>query len=73
MALDKARVPPDAAVFVGDTVWDVRACGKAGVPCIGLLSGGIGPAELLDAGAAEVYDGPAELLAALPRSILGGR
>ena len=73
VALDKARVPPDAAVFVGDTVWDVRACGKAGVSCIGLLSGGIGRAELLDAGAAEVYDGPAELLGALPRSLLGGR
>jgi HAD superfamily hydrolase (TIGR01509 family) len=70
VALDKARVPPDAAVFVGDTVWDVRACGEAGVSCIGLLSGGIGRAELLDAGAAEVYDGPAELLGALPRSIL---
>jgi HAD superfamily hydrolase (TIGR01509 family) len=73
VALDKARVPPDAAVFVGDTVWDVRASGKAGVSCIGLLSGGIGRAELLDAGAAEVYDGPAELLGALPRSIVGGR
>ena len=73
VALDKVEVPPDAAVFVGDTVWDVRACGKAGVPCIGLLSGGIGRAELLDAGAAEVYDGPAELLGALPRSILSGR
>jgi HAD superfamily hydrolase (TIGR01509 family) len=73
VALDKAEVPPDAAVFVGDTVWDVRACGKAGVSCIGLLSGGIGRAELLDAGAAEVYDGPAELLGALPRSLLGGR
>jgi HAD superfamily hydrolase (TIGR01509 family) len=73
VALDQARVPPDAAVFVGDTVWDVRACGKAGVPCIGLLSGGIGRAELLGAGAAEVYDGPKELLDALPLSILGGR
>jgi HAD superfamily hydrolase (TIGR01509 family) len=72
VALDKAQVPPGDAVFVGDTVWDVRACAKAGVPCIGLLSGGIGPAELLDAGAAEVYDGPAELLGALPRSLLGG-
>jgi phosphoglycolate phosphatase-like HAD superfamily hydrolase len=71
VALDKARVRPDAAVFVGDTVWDVQACGKAGVPCIGLLSGGISRAELLDAGAAEVYEGPAELLDALPRSILG--
>jgi HAD superfamily hydrolase (TIGR01509 family) len=71
VALDKARVEPDAAVFVGDTVWDVQACAKADVPCIGLLSGGIGGAELLDAGAAEVYEGPAELLGALPRSILG--
>jgi HAD superfamily hydrolase (TIGR01509 family) len=73
VALEKARVKPDAAVFVGDTVWDVRACGMAGVSCVGLLSGGISRAELLAAGAAEVYDGPAELLAALPRSILGGR
>jgi HAD superfamily hydrolase (TIGR01509 family) len=71
VALDKAGVRPDAAVFVGDTVWDVEACLTAGVPCIGLLSGGIGRAELLDAGAAEVYDGPGELLGALPQSILG--
>ena len=73
VALDKARVRPDAAVFVGDTVWDVQACARAGVPCVGLLSGGISRAELLDAGAAEVYRGPAELLDALPRSILGRR
>jgi HAD superfamily hydrolase (TIGR01509 family) len=72
-ALDKARARPESAVFVGDTVWDVQACGKAGVPCIGLLSGGISRAELLDAGAAEVYDGPAELLEALPDSLLGRR
>jgi HAD superfamily hydrolase (TIGR01509 family) len=71
VALDKARVGPDAAVFVGDTIWDVQACGKAGVPCIGLLSGGISRAELLDEGAVEVYEGPAELMDALPRSILG--
>lgn len=71
IALDKAGVRPDAAVFVGDTVWDVQACATADVPCIGLLSGGISRAELLAAGAAEVYDGPAELLAALPESMLG--
>ena len=51
IALDKAGVPPEAAVFVGDTVWDVRASQAAGVPCIGLLSGGISRGELLDAGA----------------------
>lgn len=72
-ALDKIGLEPDAAVFVGDTVWDVQACRKAGVPCIGLLSGGISRSELLDAGAIEVYDGPAELLDALPTSILGSR
>ncbi|HTU06447.1 MAG TPA: HAD family hydrolase [Trebonia sp.] len=71
VALDKAGVKPDDAVFVGDTVWDVEACGKAGVPCIGVLSGGVSRAELLEAGAAEVYDGPAELLGALSQSILG--
>ncbi|HEY0717488.1 MAG TPA: HAD family hydrolase [Streptosporangiaceae bacterium] len=65
VALDKAKVSPDAAVFVGDTVWDVQASGKAGVACIGVLSGGIGRDELLGAGAAEVYDGPAALLEAV--------
>lgn len=71
VALDKARVRPEAAVFVGDTVWDVQACAKAGVPCIALLSGGISRGELREAGAGEVYEGPAELLAALPESLLG--
>jgi phosphoglycolate phosphatase-like HAD superfamily hydrolase len=69
----KARVRPEAAVFVGDTVWDVQACVKAGVGCIALLSGGIGRDELLGAGAAAVYDGPADLLVSLPDSILGRR
>jgi HAD superfamily hydrolase (TIGR01509 family) len=72
-ALDKARAVPESAVFVGDTVWDVQACRKAGVPCIGLLSGGVSREELLGAGAAEVYEGPAELLAVLPGTILGRR
>jgi HAD superfamily hydrolase (TIGR01509 family) len=71
IALDKAGVPPAGAVFVGDTTWDVEASRKAGVPCIGLLSGGISRAELAAAGAAEVYGDPAELLEALPESLIG--
>jgi len=71
VALEKAGVPAEQALFVGDTVWDVQASGKAGVSCIGLLSGGISREELADAGAAQVYDGPADLLAALSRSLIG--
>ena len=62
VALGKAGVAPERAVFVGDTVWDVHACQRAGVPCIGLRSGGISTAELLDAGAVAVFAGPADLL-----------
>jgi HAD superfamily hydrolase (TIGR01509 family) len=71
VALDKAGVPAHEAVFIGDTIWDVQACQKAGVPCIGLLSGGISRDELTTAGAAQVYTGPAELLADLGGSLLG--
>jgi len=70
VALDKAGVPAGEAVFTGDTVWDVQACQKAGVPCIGLLSGGISRDELTSAGAAEVYPGPGDLLASLDESLL---
>jgi phosphoglycolate phosphatase-like HAD superfamily hydrolase len=70
VALEKVGMPAEEAVFTGDTVWDVRACRKAGVPCIGLLSGGISGDELTAAGVAEVYPGPADLLAALRGSLL---
>ncbi|WP_410534932.1 HAD family hydrolase [Streptomyces sp. KL2] len=72
-ALDDARVTPDRAVFVGDTVWDVVACERAGVPCVGVLSGGITRRELEEAGAAEVYENPADLLAHLDGSLLARR
>jgi phosphoglycolate phosphatase-like HAD superfamily hydrolase len=57
-------------VVVGDTRWDVEAAARAGVPCIGMLSGGWSRAELEQAGAVEVYEGPAELLGKLDGSIL---
>jgi HAD superfamily hydrolase (TIGR01549 family) len=49
------------AVMVGDTVWDVEAANRAGVPTIGVLSGGFARCELLDAGASEVFDSVASL------------
>ena len=57
---------PDRTVAVGDTVWDVEAAKSAGLPCVGLLCGGIGAAEL--SGAAAVYDDPAALLDELESS-----
>lgn len=62
VALDRAGVPAERAVFVGDAVWDARAALSAGLPCIGLLSGGISGAELQNAGAAPIFADPQDLL-----------
>jgi len=62
VALDRAGVTGDRAVFVGDTVWDVRAAGRAGVRCLCVLSGGISRQELDAEGAVAVFDNPRHLL-----------
>lgn len=67
-ALDLADAPVSGAVFVGDTVWDMKASVRAGVTCLGLLCGGIPRADLVGAGARAVYQNPAELLAHLDES-----
>ncbi|MYR02293.1 HAD-IA family hydrolase, partial [Streptomyces sp. SID6139] len=69
-ALELAGVPAERAVFVGDTVWDMRAGARAGVRCLGVLCGGIPRADLTRAGAEEVYADPADLLAHLGDSPL---
>jgi len=69
-ALDLAGVPADRAVFVGDSVWDVQAAVRAGVPCVGVLSGGTAEAELRGAGAVAVAEDVAALLRDLDRSPL---
>ncbi len=73
VALAKAGVDPADAIFVGDSVWDVHASLKAGVPCVGLLSGGTGRLELLEAGAIAVYNDAADLLAHVDDSPLAPR
>jgi HAD superfamily hydrolase (TIGR01509 family) len=62
VALDKAGLQPQNAVFVGDAIWDVQASAKAGLRCIGLESGGTSAAELIEAGAVQTYRDAAELL-----------
>jgi phosphoglycolate phosphatase-like HAD superfamily hydrolase len=50
---------------VGDAVWDLLAARRAGMLSIGLLSGGYGVDELLQAGAYRVYSDAADLHASL--------
>lgn len=68
VAAERLGVDPGRCVMVGDAVWDVAAAERAGMPCVGLRSGGVGPSELADAGAVAVYDDPAHLLRELDRS-----
>ncbi|WP_459981558.1 HAD family hydrolase [Nocardioides sp. AN3] len=66
-ALD--RVGGSRAVMIGDATWDVYAAAEAGIPTIGLLSGGFGEAELREAGAVAVYADPAALLDSLDEAL----
>lgn len=63
VALDRAQVPADRAVFIGDAVWDAEASTRAGVPSIGVLSGGVSRTELESAGASATFENPQALLA----------
>ena len=49
------------AVMVGDSIWDVEAAQRAGIPTVGVISGGYSEPELQAAGAAEVVESVAEL------------
>lgn len=71
VALDRAGVDAAHAVFVGDTGWDVEACERAGVPAIGVLSGGVSKGELETAGAQAVFDNPQELCDRLEETAIG--
>ncbi|ROS78109.1 HAD superfamily hydrolase (TIGR01509 family) [Curtobacterium sp. PhB130] len=71
VALDKVGVEPSRAVMVGDAMWDVEASSKVGIPCVSVMTGGIGGDELREAGAAAVYDDAAALLAGLDDSPIG--
>uniref|UniRef100_A0AAU2UWW3 HAD family hydrolase n=1 Tax=Streptomyces sp. NBC_00003 TaxID=2903608 RepID=A0AAU2UWW3_9ACTN len=68
-ALELAEADPSEAVFVGDTVWDMKAARSADVRPVALLAGGIARADLEEAGAQAVYGDPAELLTHLDTSV----
>ncbi|MGH2849167.1 MAG: HAD family hydrolase [Solirubrobacteraceae bacterium] len=62
-ALDKLEGPD--AVMIGDSPWDIEAARGAGVPTIAVLTGGFSEAELIEAGAACVFESVAALRAAV--------
>jgi HAD superfamily hydrolase (TIGR01509 family) len=63
---------PERAAMIGDSVYDVEAAGRAGLPTIGLLTGGFGRQELLDVGAAIVFASLGELQEAIGKTPLSG-
>lgn len=71
-ALNMLAVPPDEAVAVGDTPYDVAAAKKIGLPVIGVLCGGFPEQSLRDAGAAAIFRDPADLLERYYQSPLAG-
>jgi len=56
---------PARALVVGDTVYDVEAARKLGLPCIAVLTGGIEREVLAEAGARAIYESAADIEAHL--------
>jgi HAD superfamily hydrolase (TIGR01509 family) len=69
-ALDKAG--GGDAVMIGDSVWDVEAAKRAGIPTIAVRTGGFGHDELEEAGAACVFESIDALLESLKDTPLEG-
>ncbi len=62
-AFAKAEVPDAEMVrVVGDTVWDMEAAARAGIPAVAVLCGGFARADLAEAGAIHIFEGPGDLL-----------
>jgi len=62
---ERIGVEPHECYVVGDAVWDLLAARRAGMLSVGLLSGGYGEGELVQAGAFRVYRDAAELRVSL--------
>ena len=69
-ALRRVGGSAEDAVMIGDTPWDVHAARAAGVPTIGVLTGGFAIEELRESGAVDVFESVAELRAGLDRTPL---
>ncbi len=71
VAVRRSRLSPADLVMLGDTPFDIEAATKVRVKTVAVRCGGWSDASL--AGAAAIYDGPADLLAHYDESPLGSR
>lgn len=60
-AIQRVDARADDSVMVGDTPWDVEAAKQAGVPTVGVMTGGFAEQELTDAGAVAVFESVGDL------------
>lgn len=70
-ALRQVDGEPSRALVIGDTGWDLQAARAAGVSAVAVRSGGWGHEELVQAGAVEVHEDVAALVAELETTALG--
>jgi HAD superfamily hydrolase (TIGR01509 family) len=69
-AVQRVEAEPADAVMVGDTPWDIKAAGAAGVSTLAVMTGGFAEQELREAGAAAVFESVAELCERLDETAL---
>lgn len=60
VTLQRAGLPPEKMLMIGDTAYDIEAAKKVHIDTIAFRSGGWSDSDL--AGAIAIYDGPADLL-----------
>jgi HAD superfamily hydrolase (TIGR01509 family) len=68
-AMEKAGGGDDG-VMIGDSVWDVEAAKRVGIPTLAVRTGGFGVDELTKAGAARVFDSIGDLLESMKETPL---
>lgn len=62
VAMEQHGLDPKRTIAIGDTVWDVQSAHTAGVRLVAFTTGGIPACQLREAGADEIWSGPADLL-----------
>ena len=67
-AIEESSIPAAQLVMIGDTPYDIEAAATAHVRTIAFRSGGWADADLK--GAAEIYDGPVDLVARYEASLI---